>query len=149
MKVIYRTSRLRFPSFFFSCSFISLLVSPISTFLRLLASYPSTALSILLSRGAQRLHKMDGPQSSEADARDTFTVDVEQKAIDESSLRNDTVRNFSWQGVSVTVKDRGTKEPKAILDNVEGYVEAGEIEFYIQRSLLVSARDTFEISIDR
>jgi hypothetical protein len=92
---------------------------------------------------------MDGPQSSEADARDTFTMDVEQKAIDESSLRNDTVRNFSWQGVSVTVKDRGTKEPKAILDNVEGYVEAGEIEFYIQRSLLVSARDTFEISIDR
>ena len=36
------------------------------------------------------------------------------------------MRNISWKGVTVTVKDRETKLPKVIVDNVEGIVEAGE-----------------------
>lgn len=42
-------------------------------------------------------------------------------------LRNTTVHNISWSGITVTVTDRETKRPKTLLDNVQGYVEAGEI----------------------
>ncbi|KAI7774246.1 hypothetical protein LA080_009046 [Diaporthe eres] len=42
-------------------------------------------------------------------------------------LRNTTVHNISWSGITVTVTDRETKQPKTLLDNVQGYVEAGEI----------------------
>jgi ABC-type multidrug transport system ATPase subunit len=58
---------------------------------------------------------------------DPFALDIEQKAVDDAHLMNDTVRNFGWQGITVVVKDRKTKEPKAILENVEGFVKAGEI----------------------
>ncbi|KAL9637135.1 MAG: hypothetical protein Q9164_002388 [Protoblastenia rupestris] len=43
------------------------------------------------------------------------------------ALFNSTVKDFSWQGVTVTVKDRNTKEPKRLLENVSGNVKAGEI----------------------
>jgi hypothetical protein len=56
---------------------------------------------------------------------DTFSVDVEQKAVDETHLQNTTVHNFTWQGVTVTVKDRKTKKPKVILDGIDGTVKAG------------------------
>lgn len=42
-------------------------------------------------------------------------------------LRNTAVHNISWSGVTVTVTDRETKQPKTLLDNVQGYIEAGEI----------------------
>ncbi|KAK7703106.1 hypothetical protein SLS64_009377 [Diaporthe eres] len=42
-------------------------------------------------------------------------------------LRNTMVHNISWSGITVTVTDRETKQPKTLLDNVQGYVEAGEI----------------------
>lgn len=53
-------------------------------------------------------------------------IDLErQHSIAEAHLRNTTVHNISWQGVTVTVKDRETKLPKTIVDNVDGIVEAG------------------------
>lgn len=52
-------------------------------------------------------------------------IDVEQHAVAEAHLRNTTIRTISWKGVTVTVKDRETKLPKTILENVEGVVEAG------------------------
>lgn len=55
-----------------------------------------------------------------------YRVDVEQHAMARDLLRNTTVRNISWSGVTVTVKDRETKQPKVIVDNAEGYVEAGQ-----------------------
>ncbi|KAG4440503.1 hypothetical protein IFR05_004038 [Cadophora sp. M221] len=58
---------------------------------------------------------------------DRFNVDIEQKAGSDAHLLNNTVRNFIWQDVTVTVKDNKTGKPKAILDNVEGIVKAGEI----------------------
>lgn len=58
-------------------------------------------------------------------AQDPYTVDIEQKAVDDAHLMNNTVQDFVWQGVTVTVKDFKTKEPKAILDNVDGIVKAG------------------------
>lgn len=57
---------------------------------------------------------------------DAFNTDIEQSAVDGSQLMNNTVQNFLWQGVTVTVKDHKTKQPKAILDGVDGVVEAGE-----------------------
>ncbi|KAH9903561.1 P-loop containing nucleoside triphosphate hydrolase protein [Xylariomycetidae sp. FL2044] len=42
-------------------------------------------------------------------------------------LLNTTVRNITWRGVTVTVKDRNTKQLRNIVDNVDGIVEAGEI----------------------
>lgn len=53
-------------------------------------------------------------------------IDIESHAVAESHLVNTTVKNISWKGVTVTVKDRETKEPKNIVDNVEGIVEAGK-----------------------
>ncbi|KAM7197689.1 P-loop containing nucleoside triphosphate hydrolase protein [Rhypophila sp. PSN 637] len=54
-------------------------------------------------------------------------IDIEQQAVAEAHLRNTTIQNITWRGVTVTVKDRETKLSKAILENVEGIVEAGEI----------------------
>lgn len=53
------------------------------------------------------------------------SMDVEQRPVVEKHLLNTTVKNITWSGVTVTVKDRETKEPKTIVDNVEGIVEAG------------------------
>jgi len=57
------------------------------------------------------------------------TSDVEKDAAvqDYAHLTNDTVRSFSWDNVTVTVKDRTTKKPLDILSDVNGYVEAGEM----------------------
>ena len=44
----------------------------------------------------------------------------------DAHLLNTTVRHFSWAGVTVTVKDRVTKELRNIVDDVEGTVEAGK-----------------------
>lgn len=53
-------------------------------------------------------------------------MDIEQSATADLHLKNTTVHNISWRGVTVTVKDRETKQQKVIVDNVEGYVEAGQ-----------------------
>ncbi|KAK0622985.1 P-loop containing nucleoside triphosphate hydrolase protein [Immersiella caudata] len=58
---------------------------------------------------------------------DVVNVDVERHAVAEAHLKNTTIRHIAWKGVTVTVKDRETKLPKEILENVEGIVEAGEI----------------------
>ncbi|KAJ4989415.1 ABC transporter [Stagonosporopsis vannaccii] len=54
--------------------------------------------------------------------------DVEKgTAGDYAHLENSTVRSFSWRHVTVTVKDRRTKQPLDILSGVDGIVEAGEM----------------------
>ncbi|KAL9102700.1 MAG: hypothetical protein Q9163_002191 [Psora crenata] len=55
-----------------------------------------------------------------------FTRNLETGLASEP-LYNSTIKEFSWHAVSVTVKDRKTKEPKRLLDNVSGSVKAGEI----------------------
>ena len=55
------------------------------------------------------------------------SMDSEQRPVAEKHLLNTTIKNFTWRDVTVTVKDRETKQPKAIVDNVQGIVEAGEI----------------------
>lgn len=43
----------------------------------------------------------------------------------EAHLLNTTVYNLTWKGITVTVKDRNTKDLRNIVDDVEGTVEAG------------------------
>ena len=40
-------------------------------------------------------------------------------------LMNETVRNFSWQGLTVTVKDRETKKARDLINNISGDVQQG------------------------
>lgn len=56
--------------------------------------------------------------------QDTYSPDLERRPTD-AHLRNTTVKNFAWQDINVTVKDTNTKQPKALLHNVSGIVNAG------------------------
>jgi hypothetical protein len=52
--------------------------------------------------------------------------DVEKgPGADHAHLTNTAVRSFSWDDVTVTVKDRESKQLKDILCNVNGMVKAG------------------------
>src|SRR4051812_11757119 len=61
----------------------------------------------------------------EKDQLDVTNMDIERHAVAEAHLKNTTIRHLAWRGITVTVKDRETKLPKTILENVEGIVEAG------------------------
>jgi hypothetical protein len=116
------------------CSFLPFCLSSLLSITCLLASlfsclYTSWFASASLQVPKSRCYTT--MVASQTAARDAFGMDVEQKAGDDTSLKNDTVRSFAWQGITVTIKDRKTKEPKAILANVDGYVEAGKFYFYI------------------
>ncbi|KAF1999243.1 ATP-binding cassette transporter-like protein [Amniculicola lignicola CBS 123094] len=52
--------------------------------------------------------------------------DVE-KAGDHAHLTNSSIHSFSWENVTVTVKDRQSKQPIDILSNVTGTIKAGEM----------------------
>lgn len=52
-------------------------------------------------------------------------MDIEKDAGGYPHLTNATIRSFSWDGVTVTVKDRQTKQSKEILSDVSGIVKAG------------------------
>ncbi|KAL2813312.1 P-loop containing nucleoside triphosphate hydrolase protein [Aspergillus granulosus] len=42
-------------------------------------------------------------------------------------LMNDSVQSFSWNDLTVTVKDRRTKEPRNLIENINGGVQQGEL----------------------
>ncbi|OQE29127.1 hypothetical protein PENFLA_c004G05346 [Penicillium flavigenum] len=42
-------------------------------------------------------------------------------------LMNETVRNFSWQGLTVTVKDRESKKARDLINDITGDVQHGEL----------------------
>ena len=46
---------------------------------------------------------------------------------DYAQLTNTNIRSFGWKGVTVTVKDRQTQQPKTILNDINGIVKAGEL----------------------
>lgn len=46
---------------------------------------------------------------------------------DYAQLTNTNIRSFAWRGVTVTVKDRQSQQPKTILSDVNGIVKAGEL----------------------
>ncbi|KZZ87295.1 ABC-2 type transporter [Moelleriella libera RCEF 2490] len=65
------------------------------------------------------------------DEKASFAVnghaDPEQHSMADAHLDNTLVETFTWSGVSVTVRDRQTKNAKAIVDDASGIVHAGEI----------------------
>lgn len=46
---------------------------------------------------------------------------------DYAQLTNTNIRSFGWKGVTVTVKDRQTQQPKTILSDINGIVKSGEL----------------------
>ncbi|OAL74377.1 hypothetical protein A7D00_2410 [Trichophyton violaceum] len=55
-------------------------------------------------------------------------LDLEANGDEHPFLMNETVEHFSWKAVTVNVKDRETKQPKAILRDATGYCFAlGEL----------------------
>lgn len=52
-------------------------------------------------------------------------ITVERQASTKARLENTIVDNFGWQNVTVNVKDRVSKQPKAIIEKVNGFVNAG------------------------
>ncbi|PYH74738.1 putative ABC transporter [Aspergillus vadensis CBS 113365] len=44
-----------------------------------------------------------------------------------SYFKNNTVNNFSWRDLTVTVKDRHTKQPRNLIDGISGSVQQGEL----------------------
>ncbi|KFY01976.1 hypothetical protein V490_00706 [Pseudogymnoascus sp. VKM F-3557] len=66
------------------------------------------------------------PNGYYVEQEDTYSPDLERRPTD-AHLRNTTVKNFAWQDINVTVKDTKTKQAKALLHNVSGIVNAGEI----------------------
>ncbi|KIW08776.1 uncharacterized protein PV09_00713 [Verruconis gallopava] len=53
--------------------------------------------------------------------------DSEKGTVDYLGLENTSIHSYSWSHVDVEVKDRKTKEPLKLLENVSGYVAAGEM----------------------
>jgi hypothetical protein len=52
--------------------------------------------------------------------------DLEKDAGNGSAhLTNHSIQSFAWKDVTVTVKDRHTKQPLQILAGVDGVVQAG------------------------
>jgi ABC-type multidrug transport system ATPase subunit len=58
---------------------------------------------------------------------EAYMVDVEMEAVNSHHKTLNDVQNFAWEGVSVQVQDRQTKQQKTILHNSEGIIKAGEI----------------------
>ncbi len=65
--------------------------------------------------------------NAEHEAKYLTAMDVEGQAVAEAHLQNTSVSSIVWKEVTVTVKDRETKLPKALVENVSGVVEAGTI----------------------
>lgn len=52
-------------------------------------------------------------------------MDSKQLPLAEKRLLNTPVETLSWSGLTVTVKERETGQPKTLVDNVEGIMQAG------------------------
>lgn len=55
--------------------------------------------------------------------------DLEKNEGDYAHLTNTVIHSFSFEGITVTVRDGVTKQPKTILSDVNGIVKAGECLF--------------------
>ncbi|CRG87425.1 ABC transporter G family member 5 [Talaromyces islandicus] len=54
-------------------------------------------------------------------------IDVEKADDGSLFLVNNTVQGFSWKHLTVTVKDRATKEPRQLISEISGSVQQGEL----------------------
>jgi hypothetical protein len=63
------------------------------------------------------------------------SLDVEKAASDYAPLTNHSVQSFSWEKVTVTVKDRHTKQPLELLSDVKGIINAGTSDLITSSAL--------------
>lgn len=66
-----------------------------------------------------------------APSKETDSINIEDLAEAEAHLRNTSVQNLTWKDVTVTVRDRVTKQPKVIVDHVSGHVQSGMLTISI------------------
>lgn len=59
--------------------------------------------------------------------KSVISDDIESNHKALKALKNTEVTSFTWKSITVTVKDHATKEPKLLLDNVDGAVRPGEL----------------------
>jgi hypothetical protein len=64
------------------------------------------------------------------DASASASKDLERN--DGRFLMNHSVKNFSWSGLTVTVKDRQTKTPRDLICDIGGDVQQGTCEVMIE-----------------
>ncbi|KAJ5751090.1 hypothetical protein N7533_008118 [Penicillium manginii] len=63
-----------------------------------------------------------------ADGTRTGALDPDlERNEDHQFLMNRSVRNFSWKGLTVTVKDRQTKNARDLINDISGDVQQGEL----------------------
>lgn len=67
-------------------------------------------------------------------------MDSEQLPIAEKRLLHAPVETLSWSGLTVTVKEGKTGQPKTLVDNVEGIMQAGwlSVPIFTSHGLLIS-----------
>lgn len=57
------------------------------------------------------------------------TYDVEKQSLQAEQhlhvLANDSISTYSWRHCTVEVTDRATGQPRKLLDDVSGHIEAG------------------------
>lgn len=73
------------------------------------------------------MSSLEQRSATESHGEPRLTMDPEQRPVAEKYLLNTTVKNLTWHSVTVTARDRETKQPKTIVDHVEGIVEAGSL----------------------
>lgn len=66
---------------------------------------------------------MDERQSASIETPSS-TVDLERND-DSQFLMNHSVHNFSWSGLTVTVKDRQTKKARDLINDISADVQQG------------------------
>jgi ABC-type multidrug transport system ATPase subunit len=54
-----------------------------------------------------------------------LSLDIESQSTHESYVPRDLIQSLSWSNISLTVEDRSTKQPKDLVADVCGCIEAG------------------------
>jgi hypothetical protein len=68
------------------------------------------------------------------------TIDVEKADDGSLFLVNNTVQDFSWKDLTVTVKDRATKEPRQLISEISGSVQQGMIQPFFHPGFMLTLR---------
>ena len=68
---------------------------------------------------------MVAPSNPDQEVKNDLVSDIEDKAVAEGYLTNTSVSSISWENITVNVKDRETKLPKSLVEDVSGLVRAG------------------------
>jgi hypothetical protein len=64
-----------------------------------------------------------------------LSLDMESQSNHEFHVHKDLIQSLSWSNISLTIEDRSTKQPKDLVANVCGRIEAGKCSatFFQQR----------------